>query len=123
MRERLTHGEQQIMDVVYRDSPCTVQHIETATGITYSAARSALARLVDKKVLKSRYDGPRYVYTPVKGLSKARMTALKDLVSNLFHGSTVDAMGALLAMSKDTIDDEDLAHLAEKIRQAREEQE
>lgn len=122
MKEKLTRREQQVMDVVYNESPCTVQEVQQAIGASYAAARAALARLVDKNIVKHDYDGPRYVYVPVKDLSSTRALALKDLISTFFKGSSVDAMGELLAMSKDQIDDQQLARLEAMIRKARKEQ-
>jgi predicted transcriptional regulator len=122
MKEKLTRREQQAMDVIYRDGRCDAHQVQSVLGISYSAARAVLSRLVDKGVLQQQYDGPRYVYFPAHDLSTAKTSALRDLVSTLFQGSAVDAMGALLAMSKDRINDQELARLEAKIRQAREQQ-
>lgn len=119
MTGKLTRREQEVMDVVYRHGSCGAQEVRSGLGITYSAARAVLSRLAEKGVLQQEYEGPRYVYFPVQDLSAAKTSALREVVATFFRGSAADAMGALLAMSKNRIDDEELARLEEKIRRAR----
>jgi len=117
--EKLTRREQQVMDVVYANALCSAQEIQAEIGGSYSASRALLSRMVTKGLLKQKYDGPRYLFSPVRSLVKQRKSAMNDLVAALFGGSSADAMDTLLAMSKDTIDGAELDRLDALIQQAR----
>ena len=92
-------------------SPCTAAEIQTEIGGTYSGTRAVLSRLVSKGLASHRYDGPRYVYEPVEDSSSAGQSALRELVDAFFKGSDMEALSALLAMSKGALDDEELNRL------------
>lgn len=119
MKQKLTRREQQVMDVIYRDGACGAAEVQSTLGISYSAARAVLARMTEKGLLRQTYQGPRYVYAPAEELGSVKVSALQELVQTVFKGSAVDAMGALLALSGERIDDAELAALERKIRQAR----
>ena len=120
MAEKLTRREQQVMDVVYANALCSAQEIQAEIGGSYSASRALLSRMVTKGLLKQKYDGPRYLFSPARNLVNQRKSAMNDLVAALFGGSSADAMDTLLAMSKDTIDGAELDRLDALIQQARE---
>lgn len=119
MIEKLTRREQQVMDVVYAKALCTAQELQAEIGGSYSASRAILSRMVTKGLLKQKYDGPRYLFSPARNLTNQRKSAMKEMVASLFGGSSVDAMNTLLAMSKNTIDVEELDRLEALIQTVR----
>lgn len=95
--------ERQIVEAVYRLHEASVAAVraELDSPPSYSAVRAMLNLLVEKKVLKYREDGRRYVYRPAKPREKVSRSALKNVVSTFFSGKTTDAMAALLDVSEE----------------------
>ena len=119
----LSRRERQIMDVIYRQRSATAQDVRD--GIpdppSYSAVRALLRVLEDKGHVKHRQDGPRYVYYPTVGRDRARRSALKQLLSTFFGDSREEAVAALLDMSSEAVDENELDRLASLIERARQE--
>ncbi|MEP6472572.1 MAG: BlaI/MecI/CopY family transcriptional regulator, partial [Gemmatimonadota bacterium] len=86
---------------------------------TYSAVRSILRILGEKKLIAFKEDGPRYVYFPAKPTDKAREDVLAHVVRTYFAGSTEQAVTALLRLSDADVSDPEIKRLREKIRDAR----
>jgi predicted transcriptional regulator len=109
------------MEVLHRRGESTVAEIMQAMPDppTYSAVRSILRILGEKKLIAHREDGPRYVYAPAKSTDKARDDVLAHVVRTYFSGSPEQAVTALLRMSDADLNDADLERLREKIRRAR----
>ncbi len=119
----LSRRERQIMDVIYRHGSATAQDVreQIADAPSYSAVRALLRVLEDKGHLRHRYDGPRYVYHPTVARERARKSALKQLLSTFFDDSPEAAVAALLDMSTDDLDQDELDRLASMIERARQE--
>ncbi len=119
----LSRRERQIMDVVYRHGSATAQDVreQIPDAPSYSAVRALLRVLEDKRHLKHRHDGPRYVYYPTVARDRARKSALKQLLSTFFDDSPEAAVAALLDMSTDDLDQDELDRLASMIERARQE--
>ena len=119
----LSRRERQIMDVIYRHGSATAQDVreQIADAPSYSAVRALLRVLEDKGHLKHRHDGPRYVYHPTVAREKARKSALKQLLATFFDDSPEAAVAALLDMSTDDLDQDELDRLASMIEGARQE--
>ncbi len=119
--EDLSRRERQVMEVLHRHGESTVTEIMEALPDppTYSAVRSILRILGEKKLIGYKEDGPRYVYFPAKPTDKARDDVLAHVVRTYFAGSTEQAVTALLRLSEADVDDAELARLREKIRHAR----
>ena len=109
------------MEVLHRRGEATVTDILQALPDppTYSAVRSILRILGEKKLIGYREDGPRYVYFPAKPTDKARDDVLAHVVRTYFAGSTEQAVTALLRLSDADVSAAELARLREKIRRAR----
>ena len=116
---KYTRREQEVLEVIYRNSPCTAADIELKVGVSYSAARALLSRLVKKGALSQRYSGPRYVYEPSQEPAVAGRNALKAVVATFFKGNHVVALSTLLALSNDAVDDDELARLEAMVQAAR----
>jgi predicted transcriptional regulator len=120
--ESLSRRERQIMDIVYRRGQATAAQIlaEMSDPPSYSAIRALLRILVDKRHLRHREDGPRYVYSPTMTRQKARARALAQVVNTFFDGSALKAASALLGSAPHKLTREELDELSELIDAARE---
>ena len=109
------------MEILHRRGDSTVTEIMQALPDppTYSAVRSILRILGEKKLVAHKEDGPRYVYFPAKPTDKARDDVLAHVVRTYFAGSTEQAVTALLRLSDTDLKDGAIAGLREKIRRAR----
>jgi predicted transcriptional regulator len=98
---QLGRRERQIVEVLYRLGRATVAEVlaDLPDPPSYSAVRGMLALLEEKGYVRHKRDGMRYVYTPVIAASKARQSALRQLISTFFQGSPLAAAAALLEMS------------------------
>lgn len=72
---------------------------------SYSAVRTFLRILEEKKIVRHEQDGARYVYIPVVEKERASRSALRHMLNTFFAGSVTQAISALL--------DEDLKHLSD----------
>ena len=119
----LSRRERQIMEIVYALGQATAAEVleRLPEPPSYSAVRALLRILEDKGHLKHEADGPRYVYLPTVPRSAASQSALRQLVSTFFEGSTTQAVAALLDMSATRMSDDELEELSRRIDQARKE--
>ncbi len=119
----LSRRERQIMDVVYRTGRATAAEVQEALPDppSYSAVRAMLRILEEKGHLKHEQDGPRYVFLPTVPREKARRSALRQLVTTFFEGSTAQAVAALLGEPDAKLSEEDLEKLSRLIEQTRKE--
>ncbi len=117
----LSRRERQVMDILHRRGEATVAEImaDLPDPPTYSAVRSVVRILGEKKLIAHREDGPRYVYFPAHDTEEARETALAYLVKTYFEGSPEQAVTALLRSSDLGLDEQDVARLRDVIRRAR----
>jgi predicted transcriptional regulator len=122
-KDTFSRRERQIMDVLYRLGSATAAEVQAniADAPSYSAVRALLRILVDKGHIKHSYDGPRYVYAPIVARLVAQKSALKQLVTTFFDGSTSNAVAALLDMSGRDLPDGELEKLAKIVEQAKRE--
>src|SRR5947207_6258478 len=97
----LSRRETQVMEILHRRSGATVAEImaDLPDPPTYSAVRSVLRILGEKRLINHKEDGPRYVYYPAQDTEKARDDMLAHVVKNYFAGSHDQAVAALLRMS------------------------
>src|SRR5688500_2424774 len=117
----LTRGERQVMNILFRRGEATVAEVmdDLPEPPSYSAVRSILRILAEKKLITHREDGPRYVYLPAVSTSGAREEALLHVVRTFFEGSIEHAATALLSISDAEIGEAALKRLRATIRQAR----
>ena len=119
----LSRRERQIMEIVYGLGRATAAdvHERLPEPPSYSAVRALLRILEDKGHLSHESDGPRYVFLPTLPRTAASQSALKQIVSTFFDGSTTQAVAALLDMSVTRMSDDELGELSRRIDQARKE--
>jgi BlaI family transcriptional regulator, penicillinase repressor len=120
---QLGRRERQIVEVLYRLGKATVAEVlaDLPDPPSYSAVRGMLALLEEKGYVRHKRDGMRYVYAPVIAASKARQSALRQLVSTFFDGSPLAAAAALLEMSGQKLSREEREHLSALIARREEE--
>ncbi len=121
---QLSRRERQIMDALFEAGELSAQEVRDAIpdAPSYSAVRALLAKLVEKKVVDFREDGPRYIYFPVLAQEEARTSAMQKLLKTFFGGSTAAAVNALLGMKQEKLSDDEIAQLQQAIDQAREQE-
>jgi predicted transcriptional regulator len=104
----LSRRERQVLDVLYRTGRATCAEVKKAMPDppSYSAVRTFLRILEDKKLVRHEEDGTRYVYIPIVEKERASRSALRHVLNTFFGGSVTQAISALL--------DEDSQHLSEK---------
>ncbi len=122
-RSQLSRRERQIMDVIYRLGRATAADVHDALPDrpSYSTIRALLRVLETKGHLRHAEDGPRYVYSPTVPRERARESALRQVVTTFFDGSTEAAVAALLDISAARLSDTELNRLAGLIAQAKKE--
>ncbi len=119
--QNLSRRERQIMDIIYRRGKATAVHVraDLPDPPSYSAVRAMLRILEEKGHLRHEQQGPRYLFRPTVARDRARQSALRQLVSTFFEGSTEQAVAALLDLSAAKLSDADLDRLTGLIEQAR----
>jgi BlaI family penicillinase repressor len=121
LTDSLSRRERQVMNILFRRGEATVSEVmgELPDPPTYSAVRSILRILAEKKLITHREDGPRYVYLPAVSQDRAADEALNQVVRTFFDGSAEAAVTALLRLSDAEIEDTEIDKLRDRIRKAR----
>lgn len=119
----LGRREQQLVDTVVKLGEASVSDVlnHLADPPSYSAVRAMLGLLVEKKVLRFRRDGKRYLYRPAAGREKSQKKAISRVVETFFGGSPSDALAALLDSSGSELTSDEYNRMIEMIKQARKE--
>lgn len=117
---QLSRRERQIMDALFEAGELSAQEVRAAIpdAPSYSAVRALLAKLVEKKIVDFREDGPRYIYFPVVAQDEARASALQKLLKTFFGGSTTAAVNALLGMNRKKLSADEIRQLQQAIDDA-----
>lgn len=88
------------MDQIWTASPATVrqihEHLETATGWSYSTVKTLMARLVEKGVLTVERRGAANYFAPTASREEARQSALAELLDQAFNGAVPGLVQHLL---------------------------
>ena len=119
----LGRRERQIVETVVKLGEASVADVRKnlVDAPSYSAVRAMLGLLVEKKWLKFRQDGKRYLYRPAAGKEKSQKKAVSRLLDTFFNGSRTDALAALLDSSASEMTDDEYQRMAKMIEQARKE--
>ena len=114
----LTPLELEIMQVLWQAGPCTVAEVQPKlhAELAYTTVQTMLNVLLRKKKVKRVQEGRAYRYRPAVSRERASGSALRDLVTRMFGGSSE----ALLMAMVDTrqISAEELARVAQKLADA-----
>jgi BlaI family penicillinase repressor len=119
----VSRRERQILDVLYARGKATAAEIQAAIpdSPSYSAIRALLRILEEKGHIRHESDGPRYVFLPSVGKTKARKNAIRHMLETFFDNSAGDAVAALLDASSAKLKPEELDRLEALIEKARKE--
>jgi predicted transcriptional regulator len=119
----LSRRERQVLDALYRVGRATCAEVQRAMTDppSYSAVRTFLRILEDKKIVRHEQDGTRYVYIPVVKKEQASRSALRHVLNTFFGGSATQAISALLDEDSRNLSEEDWQRLSVMIKQARKE--
>lgn len=119
----LSRRERQIMEILYRLGRASAAEVLDAMPDppSYSAVRATLRLLEEKGEVKHAKDGRRYRYQPTTDPSRARRSALRNLLRTFFDGSVEHAVASLLDMKARTLSAEELERLSALIDEAKKE--
>jgi len=119
----LSRRERQVLDALYRAGRATCAEVQRAMTDppSYSAVRTFLRILEDKKIVRHEQDGARYVYIPVVKKEQASRSALRHVLNTFFGGSATQAISALLDEDSRNLSEEEWQRLSVMIGQARKE--
>ena len=119
--EILSRRERQIMDIIYRLGQATANDVvaEIPDPPTKTAVRTLLRILEAKGHLKHKQEGLAYIYVPARPRAQVARSAFRRVLHTFFEGSLEKAVAALLGDDASDLSAEELAGLAELIRQAR----
>ncbi|MFH2002885.1 MAG: BlaI/MecI/CopY family transcriptional regulator [Planctomycetota bacterium] len=120
---QLSRRERQIMEIVYKLGNASAADVQQAMPDPpgYSAVRALLRLLEEKKQLKHKKVGRKYVFLPTVDPEQASRSALKNLMHTFFDNSVEQAVASLLDLNAKKLTQEDLDRLQCLIDQAREE--
>jgi BlaI family penicillinase repressor len=118
---QLSRRERQIMDIVFASGEATGADIiaKLSKPPTRGAMRTMLRILEDKGHLTHSKRSREFVYRPARSKRRVGPPAFQRVVDTFFGGSLQNAVAAHLAQRNTDISDEELKHLAELIRKAR----
>ena len=113
MAERISEGEQAVMEVLWADSPLTAsevaERIPQERGWSERTVKTMLGRLLTKGALVHEEDGRRYLYRPAVERADYAMRETRKLVDRLFGGRAAPLVAHLAA--NEGLTDEDIADL------------
>ena len=117
-KQTLTPLELEIMQVLWESGPCTVAEVQPRlrAELADTMVQTMLNVLWRKKKVKRVPDGRAFRYAPVVSRERATGSALHDLVSRMFGGSSEALLMAMVDSRQ--ISAEELARLAEKLTAA-----
>jgi BlaI family transcriptional regulator, penicillinase repressor len=115
-KAQLTRLELQIMQVLWRDGPSTVQSVQQRLPgdlLAYTTVQTMLNILQRKGKVKRKLLGKAYEYRPVLGRDKALREAASDMLDRMFGGSVEALLMSLVNSNK--LDAEKLAKVQKLI--------
>jgi predicted transcriptional regulator len=113
----LTPLELQIMQVLWKEGPGTVQHVQKSlpegTDLAYNTVQTMLNILHRKGRVRRTLKGRAYTYRPVVSKEKALGHAVRDLVERMFGGSSEELVMSLIKSRQ--VDPARIADLSRRI--------
>jgi BlaI family transcriptional regulator, penicillinase repressor len=114
----LTPLELEIMQVLWQAGPCTVAEVQPKlqAELAYTTVQTMLNVLLRKKKVKRVQEGRAYRYRPAVSRERASGSALNDLVTRMFGGSSEAMLMAMVDTRQ--ISAEELARVAQRLADA-----
>ena len=113
MAERISEGEQAVMEVLWADAPLTAtevaERIPAERGWSERTVKTMLGRLLTKGALLHEEDGRRYLYRPAVERADYASRETRRLADRLFGGRAAPLVAHLAA--GDGLTDQDIAEL------------
>jgi predicted transcriptional regulator len=108
------------MQVLWQAGPSTVSEVQPRlqAQLAYTTVQTMLNVLLRKKKVKRVQEGRAYRYRPVVSRERATGSALRDLVTRMFGGSSEALLMAMVDTNQ--ISTEELARIAKKLAAAEE---
>jgi len=101
LAERISEGEQAVMEVLWAESPLTAtevaERIPEERGWSERTVKTMLGRLLTKGALVHEEDGRRYLYRPAVQRADYAMRETRKLVDRLFGGRAAPLVAQLAA--------------------------
>lgn len=123
--DQLSRRERQIMDVVYRLNAASAADVQAAMPDppSYSAVRAQLTILEEKGCLKHEKRSRKYIYSPTVAPSRAKRSALKNLLATFFDNSAENLVAALLDPKDQKLTSDEIEKIHRLIEENRVEEE
>lgn len=119
--EDLSKRERQVVEIVIRLRRATARDVERelVEAPTYSAVRSILRILVEKRVLLKQMEEGRDWYAPAVAPAVAKKGVMRAFVRNFFADSPAEAACALLGQKNVKLTADEAERLMKLIKEAR----
>ena len=118
----LTPLELQIMQVLWREGPSSVQHVQdnlpASVELAYNTVQTMLNILHRKGRVRRTLKGRAYAYRPVVSKETALGQAVRDLIERMFGGSSEELVMSLIKSRQ--VDPERIAELSRKLAKQKE---
>jgi BlaI family penicillinase repressor len=123
--KRLQHGlskrQRQVLEAVYRLEAASVEDVRGAIpdAPSYSAVRTTMNILAERRLLKRSHTGRKYLYSPTIPPGRARQSAIQHLLRIYFNDSVEQAVAALLQSGRGGLSEDEYQNLLALIEKAR----
>ena len=116
-KETLTKLELQLMQVIWRLGPSTVNDVQAGLEqqLAYTTVQTMLNILQKKGKLKRKLRGRAYVYSATVSEEKASGHAVRDLVDRMFGGSSEELVMSLIKSRQ--LDAKKIAELSKRLEE------
>jgi predicted transcriptional regulator len=120
---QLSRRERQIMDALYRLGRASAAEIRAAVPEppSYTAIRTHLTLLEEKKQVKHETEGARFIYSPVVPREEMAQRAIEGVLRTFFNDSVDLVIAALMKRRQTRLSREQIEKLEDLIERAREE--
>ncbi|MFC5050341.1 BlaI/MecI/CopY family transcriptional regulator [Rubritalea spongiae] len=114
---QLSRRERQIMDIIYRLGKASAKEVQDnlPDPPSYSAVRALLVTLENKGMLIHGKESRRYIYSPAINETKARNSAIKNLLSTFFNGQPKNLVAALLDENDSTLSQSEIDEIRKMV--------
>ncbi|NWK57214.1 BlaI/MecI/CopY family transcriptional regulator [Verrucomicrobiaceae bacterium N1E253] len=114
---QMSRRERQIMDILYRLGKASAKEVleNLPDPPSYSAVRALMATLEGKGMVKHSKESRRYIYQPVVAETKARKSAISNLLSTFFEGKPEKLVAALLDSEDMKLEKEEVVRIREAL--------
>ena len=113
----LTPLELQIMQILWREGPSNVQHVQTClspiTELAYNTVQTMLNILHRKERVRRSLNGRAYVYCTVASKETVLGQAVRDFVERMFGGSSEELVMSLIKSRQ--VDPQKIADLSRQL--------